>query len=201
MSRSVFDVNGQLQSIERKIVVALERISEAFRVLLWEEAKEHSLSPIQVQLLIFCAYHAAEKRKVGFLANEFNLTKATVSDAVKTLEQKGYIQKETEAADNRSYSIHLTKSGLTLAKNIAAFANPVYESVNNLTENQQQVLLSSLLEMIQKLQSAGVISINRMCLSCRYYEKKPAGHYCHFLKTVLKDTELRIDCKEHEMIN
>ena len=66
MSRSVFDVNGQLQSIERKIVVALERISEAFRVLLWEEAKEHSLSPIQVQLLIFCAYHAAEKRKVGF---------------------------------------------------------------------------------------------------------------------------------------
>lgn len=201
MSQSVFDVNGQLQSIESKIVVAVERVSEAFRVLLWDEAKKHTLSPIQVQLLIFCAYHSIEKRKAGFLVTEFNLTKATISDSVKTLEQKGYIQKETEAADNRSYSIRLTKSGLALAKNIATFANPVYESVTNLTEIQQQVLLSSLLEMIQKLQIAGIISMNRMCLSCRFYEKKPADHYCRLLKTALKNTELRIDCKEYKMVN
>lgn len=99
MSQSVFDVNGQLQSIESKIVVAVERVSEAFRVLLWEEAKKHTLSPIQFQLLIFCAYHSIGKRKVGFLATEFNLTKATIT------------QKETEVADTRSYGIHLTKSG------------------------------------------------------------------------------------------
>ena len=79
MNPSVFDINNQLQSIESKIVVALERISEAFRVLLWEEAKEHALSPIQVQLLIFCCFHTEEKRKIGFLAVEFNLTKATIS--------------------------------------------------------------------------------------------------------------------------
>lgn len=148
MSQSVFDVNGQLQSIESKIVVAVERVSEAFRVLLWDEAKKHTLSPIQVQLLIFCAYHSIEKRKAGFLVTEFNLTKATISDAVKTFEEKGYTQKETEVADTRSYSIHLTKSGLTLAKKLAAFANPVYGSVKNLTETKQQVLFSSLLETI-----------------------------------------------------
>jgi len=201
MSQSVFDVNGQLQSIESKIVVALERISEAFRVLLWEEAKEHGLSPIQVQLLIFCAFHTEEKRKVGFLAREFNLTKATISDAIKTLEQKGYIKKETEAADTRSYTIHLTKSGLALTSKLAAFANPLHDSLTDLSENQQQVLFISLMELIQKLQAAGIISINRMCLSCRFYERKSAGHYCRFLKTPLKNTELRIDCKEYEMIH
>lgn len=201
MNQSVFDVNGQLQSIESKIVVALERVSEAFRVLLWEEAKEHTLSPIQVQLLIFCAFHTEEKRKVGFLACEFNLTKATISDAVKTLEQKGYIKKETEAADTRSYCIHLTKNGLALAKKISGFATPVYDSVKELTENQQQVLFGSLMELIQKLQVANIISINRMCLSCRFYEKKSAGHYCRFLKTALKNTELRIDCNEYEIAN
>ena len=201
MNPSVFDINNQLQSIESKIVVALERISEAFRVLLWEEAKEHALSPIQVQLLIFCCFHTEEKRKIGFLAVEFNLTKATISDAVKTVELKGYIRKETAIGDTRSYSIHLTKKGMALTKKLAAFANPLHNSVSNLSDNQKQVLFNSLLELIQKLQTAGIISINRMCLACRFYEKKTNNHYCNYLNTPLKNTELRIDCREYEMIN
>ena len=49
---SAFDVNQQLESSDHKIVVALERIAEAFRVLLWQETKKTGLSPIQLQLLI-----------------------------------------------------------------------------------------------------------------------------------------------------
>ena len=52
MKYSSFNLNEQNQKIESRIVVALERISEAFRVLLWNESKENSLSPIQIQILI-----------------------------------------------------------------------------------------------------------------------------------------------------
>lgn len=51
--KSDFDLNQQIQSTESKIVASLERIAQAFRVLLWQESKEFALSPIQVQLLIF----------------------------------------------------------------------------------------------------------------------------------------------------
>ena len=93
MNYSSFHLTEQNQKIESRIVVALERISESFRVLLWNESKENSLSPIQIQLLIFIQFHAQEKCKVGYLADEFNMTKATISDAIKSLEQKELITK------------------------------------------------------------------------------------------------------------
>ena len=88
MKYSSFNLNEQNQKIESRIVVALERISEAFRVLLWNESKENSLSPIQIQILIFIYFHSTEKCKVGYLADEFNMTKATISDSVKVLLSK-----------------------------------------------------------------------------------------------------------------
>jgi hypothetical protein len=41
-----FDQYRQTEKTESKTVVALERISEAFRVLLWDESKKNGLSPI-----------------------------------------------------------------------------------------------------------------------------------------------------------
>ena len=103
MKYSSFNLNEQNQKIESRIVVALERISEAFRVLLWNESKENSLSPIQIQILIFIYFHSHEKCKVGYLADEFNMTKATISDSVKVLLSKELVAKETDPIDTRSY--------------------------------------------------------------------------------------------------
>ncbi|MCC6691021.1 MAG: MarR family transcriptional regulator, partial [Bacteroidia bacterium] len=105
MSKSDFDLTHQNQNVESKIVASLERIAQAFRVLLWRESKEFSLSPIQVQVLIFLLNHNEEKRKVSYLADEFNMSKATISDTIKTLEQKNLMTKEYEQRDTRSYII------------------------------------------------------------------------------------------------
>ncbi len=111
MNYSSFNLNEQNQKIESRIVVALERISEAFRVLLWNESKENSLSPIQIQILIFIHFHTSEKCKVGYLADEFNMTKATISDSVKVLLLKELVAKETDPVDTRSFSLSLTNEG------------------------------------------------------------------------------------------
>lgn len=52
MSKSIFDPKNQIKDVSSKIVAGLERISEAFKVLLWEKAKALGLSPIQIQILI-----------------------------------------------------------------------------------------------------------------------------------------------------
>ena len=89
--KSDFDLEFQNENIESKIIASLERVSQAFRVLLWQESKDFSLSPIQVQVLIFLLHHSVEKKTVSYLADEFNVTKATISDTVKSLEQKQLI--------------------------------------------------------------------------------------------------------------
>ena len=67
---SVFDLATQHQDVSSKIVVGLERLAQTFRVLLWEEAKEHALSPIQIQFLVYLRYHPPEFCRVSLLAKE-----------------------------------------------------------------------------------------------------------------------------------
>lgn len=199
MSNSDFNLTHQNKSTESKIVALLERIAQAFRVLLWQESKENSLTPIQVQVLIFLRFHSEEKCKVSYLANEFNMTKATISDTIKTLEQKLLITKEFEQQDTRSYIIHLTPKGKELADKTSLFSKEINKPIDKLNPVDKENLLLNLLNIIRHLNQSGVITIQRMCLTCQYYDYSEPGqkHFCKLLNQNLKATELRIDCPEH----
>jgi len=201
MNKSDFDLTHQNQSTESKIVASLERISQAFRVLLWQESKEFSLSPIQVQVLIFLLHHSEEKRKVSYLAEEFNMTKATISDTVKTLEQKNLITKEYEPNDTRSYIINLTGKGRNTAEKTSLFTQEIRTPIDKLNQDDKTNLLLNLLDIIRHLNQSGVITIQRMCMTCTYYEPSDKGqkHFCRLLNQQLYASDLRIDCPEHEM--
>lgn len=200
MKKSAFDLEHQNSSIESKIVASLERVSQAFRVLLWNESKEFSLSPIQVQVLIFLLHHSNEKRKVSYLADEFNMTKATISDTIKTLEQKQLIKKEYEQHDTRSYIIHLTKKGKDTAEQTSLFAKQIQVPIDKLHTTDKENLLLSLLDIIHHLNKSGIITIQRMCFSCSYYHKNENIHVCKLLNQQLQSSEIRIDCPEHQPV-
>ena len=195
---SPFDPAHQNQKIEHKIVAALERISAAFRVLLWDEAKENALSPIQNQILIFLLFHDSEKCTVSYLAQEFNMTKATVSDSIKVLLKKGLITKFDHPSDTRSYIIGLTDPGKKTAEKSANFAFAIEKPLNAIGQAQKETMLAGLLRLIRDLNQAGVITVQRMCFSCVNYRFENGEHYCKLLKSKLADTEIRVDCPEHE---
>jgi DNA-binding transcriptional ArsR family regulator len=177
--KSAFDTAHQQGSMGSKIVVALERISEAFRVLLWNEGKAEGLSPLQVQLLIFLLHHPeGDKRKVGHLAAEFNMTKA----------------------DQRSFSLALSPEGETLARRASHFSSEIQTPIERLSENDQANLLLHLLGIIKHLNRAGVITVQRMCYNCAHYRIQGNGHFCQLMNTPLQASELRVDCPEHEVV-
>ena len=200
MNKSDFDVAHQNQSVESKIVAVLERISQAFRVLLWQESKEFSLTPIQVQVLIFLLHHSPEKRKVSYIADEFNMTKPTISDTLKALEQKDLVTKEYDKADTRTYCIHLTKKGKDLATKTSLFTSEIRTPIAKLHPDDKENILLSLLGIINHLNQTRVITIQRMCFSCVHYQTSQNGqkHYCNLLSKPLATTDLRIDCPEFE---
>ena len=198
MKKSAFDLEHQNSNIESKIIASLERVSQAFRVLLWNESKEHSLSPIQVQVLIFLLYHSDQKRKVSYLADEFNMTKATISDTVKTLEQKLFIRKEYEQHDTRTYIKHLTEKGKEIAEQTSLFAKEIQIPIDKLHSTEKENLLLNLLDIIKHLNKSGVITIQRMCFTCHFYKTNKNGHFCNLLNSSIADNELRIDCPEHK---
>jgi len=201
MKNSPFNPANQNNSVDSRIVAALERISEVFRVLLWQEGKENSLSPTQIQLLIFIRFHSSEKCKISYLADEFNMTKATISDCVKTLLAKQLIEKELDPADTRSYTLSLTTEGIRVANQVSLFTSALDMPIASLTNEQKSVMLEGLLKLIHDLHKAGIITIQRMCSTCSYHSMKNGKHYCTLLKTKLSKTDIRLDCPEHELVN
>ncbi|MXN90471.1 MarR family transcriptional regulator [Flavobacterium sp. Sd200] len=189
---------SQTPETDRQILFSLERISEAFRVLLWEQSKETGLSPIQIQILIFISSHQPEKCRITYLAEEFNLTKATVSDSVKVLIIKGYLSKIINPADSRSFSLALTSLGLATAKQVSGFNDVFSNLMSNISIAEKNNFYNVLHSIIKGLNSSGVISIQRNCLSCRFYTVGKDSHFCRLLNIPLMDYELRMDCAEHE---
>lgn len=186
-------------STDDKIVDSLEKVAQAFRVLLWNQGKEHALSPLQVQILLYLLRQRPENRKVSALAAEFDMSKATISDTVKTLGQKGLIIREREEKDTRSFVIHLTERGRQIAETTSVFARQIRTPIRNMPQSDKENLLLSLMDIIRHLNRAGVITVQRMCATCAHYSPPEAGrlHFCNLLNQELHATDLRIDCPEH----
>lgn len=197
--QSPFNPEQQAGDLPAKIVAGLERISEAFKVLLWEKAKEFGLSPIQIRLLIFVAYHPPDSCTISQLALEFNITKPTISDAVRVLEEKGLIGKIPSATDSRSYSIGLSVAGQHIVTETQAFSDPLTSLVAGFPQMQQASFFEMLSKLIYSLNRHGVLSVQRTCFACRFYEKRPMGDYCGLLEKTLFPADIRIDCPEFSM--
>jgi len=196
--KSPFNPDYQNNEIDSKIVVALERLSGAFRALLWNESKQNALSPIQIQILIFLLFHPGEKCKVSYLAQEFNMTRPTISDSIRSLLEKDLIKKYEAPLDIRSYTIGLTGAGKRAATKSAGFALAVEEPLSFIPGEQKEAMLTGLLKIIYELNRAGIITIQRMCFTCSNYSVVNDYHYCKLLQARLANNELRVDCKEHE---
>ena len=196
---SVFNLDNQNVNLDNKIVAGLERLSQAFRILLWEKAKEHSLSPIQIQLLIFIRHHSAEKTTVSYLAQEFNFTKPTISDAIKILEQKKLIQKTSDKTDTRSYTINLTATGKKTVLETENFVNPLTEIISKANDTDKIILWENISNLIVRLNKLQIINVQRTCFNCKHYSIKNKNHFCNLLDLKLLKQDIRIDCGEFEM--
>ena len=194
----VFNLKTQQESPDYKITAGLERLGQVFRTLLWEKAKEFDLSPVQIQLLIFMQQHHRSLCTVSYLAQEFNLSKPTISDAVKILEKKKLIEKKNNPSDSRSYSTSLTLEGKKITRQLENFADPVAKLVSALNEKDKDTILNSITALITQLLKKEIISVQRTCVNCRFYSKKQQQPFCNLLNLQLMPRDIRLDCPEFE---
>lgn len=179
-------------------MAGLERLSQAFRVLLWEKAGEQRLSPIQTQLLLFIHYHRPDKNNVSYLAREFNLTKPTISDAVKTLEKKELVIKVADLSDSRRYHLELTEKGREVVAGTEQYAAPFAAWIAGIGQENKEQLWQAVSGLIRALSQSSIISVQRCCFSCRYYRVKESASFCNLLNETLLAKDIRLDCPDHQ---
>lgn len=200
---SAFDPTHQSNHVNSKIIVSLEKLSEVFRVLLWDSGKQYGLSPIQIQLLLFVRFHPEEDlRKVAYMAREFNMTKATISDSLKTLDQKGLVRKKTDVEDARSVTVSLTAKGEKIAAQVSGFAASLDSALERLAPKERESLLLTLMKLSRHLLEDEVLAVERMCFHCSNYKGNfNDNHYCEAFKKKIAQKSLRVDCPAHIELN
>lgn len=198
--KNIFDLRTQNNSLDGKITAGFERLSQVFRVLLWEKAKKYDLSPIQIQLLIFIKQHAQNKATVSYMAKEFNLAKATISDTIKILEQKKYIIKTANTSDSRSYTMDLTTKGLEMVLLTEDFTDPLFDLVSKNSQKDKMVLWNTISSLIQQLHELQLINIQSTCYNCGYFAKQGGNNYCKLLDVKLETSDIRLDCHDHKPV-
>lgn len=189
--------------LNRVIVVALERMTQAFRTLIWDYAKQKRLSPIQIQFLIFIAAHPENQSFVTEIAREFSLTAPTVSDAIKSMEQKGLVKKTASPQDKRRFYLRLTPAGKNITRNLVGWQNPMIEHLEQFPIQTKKVVMLFLLELVESLKRDNVIGEAKTCLSCKYFQKNVHGkkaysHQCLLRDVAMSDLHLRLDCPNYE---
>ena len=182
--------------LDRKLFDALERLGEAFRALKNDMARDHGLSTLQVRVMTHLLRNSAYKSSSSELAREFGITRATMGEVVKKLEARGLLVRERSPEDRRRYKLEHTASGKELAQELATYMKTLQAPLEKLGKAEKEALLRSSLNIIHGLIQRGVVNVQRMCYTCRFYRQAEGKGYCDLLELVME--EPRVDCKTHE---
>ncbi len=138
---------------------------------------------------------------MGQLAREFEVSTPTVSDAVRVLVEKGLVEKARDPDDGRASVLRLTDAGTRAAEGLGGWADAVRKHVAAADPEQRDAALAFLLGLIGRLARTGVVSVARVCPTCRYLGspvEPGAAHQCLLAGVPLRTADLRLDCPEHE---
>lgn len=169
----------------------------------WASGENSGLTPTQGQILATLLARGGEGLSVSTLARELAVTQPTVSDAIAALHRKKLVTKSHCEADARVVLVTLTAAGTRAARSGAQWPDQLLAAIDVLDEHERGVFVRGLLKMIHALVEAGHIPVSRMCTSCVHFRPNAhAGqdrpHHCALVNAPLGESNLRIDCREHE---
>jgi DNA-binding MarR family transcriptional regulator len=147
-----------------------------------------------------------ERCRVSSLAQEFDLTQATVSDAIKVLTRKGLTTKKPSQLDGRAFTLKLTSSGKRLAIKLSGWQAGITEQIKGMLPDRKESTIIFLTDLIALLQRGGIISTARMCISCSFFRRdaypgSERPHHCALTGRSIADSGVEIDCDKYDPVD
>ena len=189
------------EPVGQRIAAGLAKIGLALRHRAWQEGFARDLTPTQGQILVFLEQHPGAG--LGDVSRQLAIRAPTASDAVTALVGKGLVERSRDPADRRRLSLSLTAAGRKEAGQAAMWPDFLADSAEELSPEEQAVFVRSLQTLIRGLQKQGQVPLARMCSTCRYFrprvhEGEAHPHHCAYVDLPLADSDLRIDCPDHD---
>lgn len=190
-------------NMPQQIIHGLNKIAIVLRQEAWAMSSAEGLTPTQVQILSLLYARGEEGMGVKEVAAHLAVTPATASDAVRALDDKGYVRKKPSATDRRAVVLQLSSRGRKLARRTAQWPDFLLAAASVLDSGEQAVLHVALVKMVRSLQEQGRIPLARMCSNCTYfhpneYPHSGRPHFCGYIEAPIGAVDLRLDCADFQ---
>lgn len=194
-------LNTKPDRLNEKVLTGLAKIGQALRSVEQKRSFDERLSPTQAQVLVLMTQGASMPSEI---ARRLAVSRASLSDSLSSLVDKGLIRKRVDPQDSRFTILELTAKGKKRSLSIAKWPEDLMQSVNELTEFEKAGLLRTLSKFIIEMQERGLISVPAMCASCKFFRPNahPGSaepHHCDYVNASFADKDLRLDCNEYEI--
>lgn len=152
------------------------------------------LNPTQRAVLVYLGRANRFSKRPSHVAEYLGTTRGTVSQSLKSLQQKGYVTEARSTHDKRVISFDLTTSG----EKVAQTEGWLERGVSQLSVSQQSVLDAALSEVLKGMLAQNGGRAFGVCSTCIHHASTNAGGFCKLLSEPLSAAEVTQICYEQD---
>lgn len=181
----------------RDIHDLVERLGNLVRADVRAVCNEYGVRPVQLEVLRYLMrcnrYSDIPQAVTEFLG----VTKGTVSQTIKVLEQKGLLVKYDDVADKRLVHLKPTLKGRRLVDRTVP-AKSLVSGLQHHAGTKSKALEKVLRELLQSIQKANGYNTFAPCHTCRFNQQHDGHYFCGLTQEPLMDDEVLLICREHQ---
>lgn len=175
----------------------LERVTTLLRSESRAMAGEHGLQPVHLDVMYYLSICNRYSDSAAAITEYLGLTKGTISQSLKVLENRGLIEKFADKTDKRVTHLCITRDGKKLLASClpSKFLQLALGSQVSSTETQ---LNHQLTELLRSLQKANGLKSFGQCISCSHNVRlEDGGYFCALTNEQLSVEDVKYICREH----
>ena len=130
--------------------IGLERLAGLVRNQAWRDSGDASLHPAQRALLATLASEG-ESMRPGELAARLGVSAASISDSIRAVEAKGWIERMQDPDDARARRLSLTATGADLIAGVQRADGGLAQLLQALTDQDAAAMLRIVQLLMEKL--------------------------------------------------
>ena len=181
----------------RQVHDLIERLGNLVRADVRAVCNEYGMRPVQLEALRFLTQCNRYSDTPQAVTEFLGLTKGTVSQTLKVLEQKGLLRKQGDAADKRLVHLKPTAKGRRLVERGVPAASLVH-GLEGLAGTESQQLEDGLRLVLRSMQEANGFRTFAPCHTCRFNHGQDGGYFCGLTREPLSDRDVLLICREHQ---
>ena len=186
-----------MSSDTREVHDLIERLGNLVRGDVRAACNEYGMRPVQLEALGFLTQCNRYSDTPQAVAEFLGLTKGTVSQTLKVLEQKGLLRKRGDAKDKRLVHLTPTVKGRRLVERAVPAASLTL-GIENLAKSESKVIVKALRVLLCSVQKANGLKTFAPCYTCRFNQKREGGYFCGLTHEPLKEHDVALLCREHQ---